>query len=45
MQVHGRAGADDIGISSKFILIVSEKALDLLRRFGLEHAEFGDYTT
>ncbi|MGA2125003.1 MAG: hypothetical protein ABSG76_02520 [Xanthobacteraceae bacterium] len=43
MQVHGRAGAHDFGVSPQFILIVSARALDLLRRFGLEHAEVRDY--
>jgi hypothetical protein len=39
MQVLGRPGEDDFGISKDRILVASERALELLRRFGMSHAE------
>jgi hypothetical protein len=39
----GHAGADDFGISSNLVLIVSERALELLRRFGIEHADVEEF--
>jgi hypothetical protein len=43
MQVYGRAGADDFGLLNKIRLVASQRALELLRRFGLAHADIGDY--
>jgi hypothetical protein len=43
MQVRGRAGEDDFGIASDLVLVVSERALELLRRFGIEHAAIEDF--
>ena len=34
----GRAGRDDFGTTSKGYLVVSERALDVLRKFGIENA-------
>jgi hypothetical protein len=42
MQVHGHGGKDDFGLA-KLVLVVSQRALDLLRRFGAEHAEVEDF--
>jgi hypothetical protein len=38
MQVDGHAGQDDFGLLNKIRLVVSERALALLRRFGLKYA-------
>jgi hypothetical protein len=45
MQVHGRAGVDDFGRSNKLYLVVSERAIDLVRRFGFDNAEIEDYVS
>jgi hypothetical protein len=42
LKVGGMPGRDDFGISPNHILVVSEKALALLRGFGIEHAEIKD---
>jgi hypothetical protein len=39
LKVHGTAGRDDFGISPDHILVVSERALNVLQGFGIDHAE------
>ena len=39
LKIVGAAGADDFGIGSDLRLVVSEKALSVLRSLGIEHAE------
>lgn len=43
LKVSGKAGADDFGIGSDHRLVVSERALDVLKPFGLAHALIEDY--
>jgi hypothetical protein len=43
LQVTGRAGADDIGLSSSGLLVVSERIMNLLSAFGLNHCEVSKY--
>jgi hypothetical protein len=43
MQVHGRAGADDFGLAKIPYLVVSERALGLIRWFGVNNAEVQDF--
>jgi hypothetical protein len=38
LQVRGLAGNDDFGLASDHRLVVSEKALEKLRQFGISHA-------
>jgi len=38
LQVQGVAGSDDFGLASDHRLVVSEKALEKLQRFGIGHA-------
>lgn len=45
LQVQGRAGSDDFGLASDHRLVVSEKALEKLRPFGISHALVEDFCT
>ncbi len=38
MKVKGKAGRDDFGIAPGLTLVVSERAYDLLKTFGVSHA-------
>jgi hypothetical protein len=45
MLIDDRPGEDDFGIhkNERWILVVSKRALALIRRFGLNHAEIRDF--
>ena len=43
LQITGRAGKDDFGLSSSGYLIVSERMMNLLKAFGLNHCEVSEY--
>jgi hypothetical protein len=43
MKVAGKAGQDDFGTASDWRLVVSERALKLIQRFGISHAKVADY--
>jgi hypothetical protein len=43
LQITGRAGKDDFGLSSSGLLVVSERIMNLLNAFGLNHCEISDY--
>lgn len=43
LQVTGRAGKDDFGLSTSGDLIVSERILNLLKASGLDHCEAFEY--
>ena len=43
LQITGRAGKDDFGLSSSGYLIVSERMMNLLQAFGLSHCEMSEY--
>jgi hypothetical protein len=43
LKVTGRAGKDDFGPSSSRHLIVSERMLNLLKAFGVNHCEISEY--
>jgi hypothetical protein len=43
LQVAGQAGKDDFGLSSSGDLVVSERAMGLLKTFGLNHCEVSEY--
>jgi hypothetical protein len=45
LKIDGKAGQDDFGVARKVRLVVSERALKLLKRFGISHAEITDYGT
>jgi len=45
LQVQGVAGSDDFGLASDHRLVVSEKALEKLRKFGIGHALVEDFHT
>jgi hypothetical protein len=42
LQVNGIPGRDDFGIADDLRLVVSEKVLDVLRPFGIQHALIED---
>jgi hypothetical protein len=42
LQVTGLSGKDDFGMSADHFLVVSERALDVLRRLGIPHAEVSE---
>jgi hypothetical protein len=44
MKVEGKAGHDDFGIVRKTRLVVSERALKLLRRLGIPNARVSDFS-
>ena len=39
LQITGRAGRDDFGLARKIRLVISERALDVLKGLQLKHAE------
>jgi hypothetical protein len=43
LQITGRAGKDDFGRSSSRRLVVSERIMNLLNAFGLNHCEVSEY--
>ena len=43
MRVRGKAGVDDFGLVADHRLVVSERALDLLRAQGTRHAAVEEY--
>jgi hypothetical protein len=43
LQISGRAGEDDFGLSSSGDLVVSERMMNLLNGFGLEYCEVSEY--
>jgi|ERR1700722_5987077 len=43
LQITGRAGTDDFGLSSSGLLVVSERIMNLLKVFGLNHCEVSEY--
>src|ERR1700674_2945453 len=43
MQVHGHAGEDDFGVQKKYRLVVSQRALVLLRQLGVKYAEVENF--
>jgi hypothetical protein len=43
LQISGRAGTDDFGLSSSGLLVVSERIMKLLSAFGLHHCEVSKY--
>jgi hypothetical protein len=43
LQITGRAGQDDFGLSSSGDLVVSERMMNLLNAFGLKHCEVSEY--
>jgi hypothetical protein len=43
LQITGRAGKDDFGLSSSGLLVVSERIMNLLNAFGLNHCEVSEY--
>jgi hypothetical protein len=43
LQITGRAGKDDFGLSSSGLLVVSERIMNLLNAFGLNRCEVSDY--
>jgi len=43
LQITGRGGKDDFGLSTSRRLIVSERMMNLLKAFGLNHCEVSEY--
>ena len=43
LQITGRAGKDDFGLSSSGLPVVSERIMNLLNAFGLNHCEVSEY--
>ena len=43
LQVKGCAGSDDFGLASDHRLVVSRRALEKLRPFGIDHALIADF--
>src|SRR5579872_441205 len=43
LQITGRAGEDDFGLSSSRHLIVSQRMMNLLKAFGLNHCDVSEY--
>jgi hypothetical protein len=43
LRVFGRAGTEDIGVTRDARLVVSERALQIMRNFSLEHCEISDF--
>ncbi len=44
LQVTGKAGKDDFGLSSQHLLVVSQRILDLLRDAGMSHCDIAEFT-
>jgi hypothetical protein len=42
LKITGRAGKDDFGLSSCGLLVVSERIMNLLNAFGLNHCEVSE---
>lgn len=45
LKIFGTPGRDDFGISGDYRLVVSERILNLLKRFGLSHCDIADRTS
>ena len=43
LQITGRAGTDDFGLSSSGLLVVSERIMNLLNAFGLKYCDVSEY--
>jgi hypothetical protein len=43
LQITGRAGKDDVGLSSSGLLVVSERIMHLLNAFVLKYCEVSEY--
>jgi hypothetical protein len=43
LQITGRAGTDDFGLSSSGLLVVSEPIMNLLNTFVLKYCEVSEY--
>ena len=43
LQITGRAGKDDFGLSSSRLLVVSERIMNLLNAFGLKYCDVSEY--
>jgi hypothetical protein len=43
LQITGLTGKDDFGLSASGCLIVSERIMNLLNAFGLNHCEVSEY--
>ncbi|GAA1214055.1 hypothetical protein [Prauserella alba] len=43
LKIFGQAGVDDIGVDRRASLVVSDRALELLRRFDLDGCDIEDY--
>jgi hypothetical protein len=43
LVITGRRGKDDFGMSSRGNLVVSERVLNLIKKFGLRNCEIEDY--
>ena len=43
LQIIGRAGKDDFGLSSSGHLVVSERMMNLLNAFGLKYCDVSEY--
>ena len=43
LQITGRAGTDDFGLSSSHRLVVSERIMNLLNAFGLKYCDVSEY--
>ncbi|MGJ7548647.1 hypothetical protein [Pseudomonas alloputida] len=44
LKIHGIAGMTDFGLTDDYRLVVSNAVIDLLKKFGLQHAEIYDYS-
>jgi hypothetical protein len=43
LKIHGKAGYDDFGISDENTLVVSEKVLELLKKFKIDNCDIEKY--
>jgi hypothetical protein len=43
LQVVGKPGSDDFGLSENFMLVVSERILELLKQAGMKHCTIVEY--
>jgi hypothetical protein len=43
LQIIGQAGTNDFGLSSSGLLVVSERIVNLLKAFGLNHCDVSEY--
>jgi hypothetical protein len=44
LQVTGKAGQDDFGLSSDHCLVVSQRILDLLKGAGMSHCDIHEFS-